>query len=280
MSGRRQDDRGHGRCPMVHEIPVFSGRIVYQMRWWSVVICLVLFFFLPDDVSKILAALGFAAMLLLLGLTDKLLKKCTWQFYGSYIEKNSFGIQRRFYYEEITELLSCRKMRVTACCFKVPTGRGAIKFHYELVKEEQQKQFIEGYQFLKGKIQMELPELNWKVMDLMDRSYYYRKIRRRSGAFMLLGGLFTVVSWYALAGWGHLIAGPGVFGIAIGLALEYTQIKSLYEGIYFGKKNESRIQDIFMQYDTIKLRKTGITYFWLLAAVVLTVGVNLLCVMG
>lgn len=46
------------------------------------------------------------------------------------------------------------------------------------------------------------------------------------------------------------------------------------------KKNESRIQDIFMQYDTIKLRKTGITYFWLLAAVVLTVGVNLLCVMG
>lgn len=218
--------------------------------------------------------ISLAALLIGGGLLKKPLRKCIWRFTETEAERVMFGHCTKISYQEIADALRSNNIKVTMTSFKVPKSRGYIAFHYEVGDAAAQERVLESYCFLCKKMEFlgvgdksVFPELTKRLVGQMDRSWFYKKGRRNSSIWMMISTLLCAA-----------LGGEMEFGglICIGLVLavvQYTQIRTLFKSIYFGKKIEEKIQATFENCLKADLRKTYITYLQLF-------GMTLVMVMG
>lgn len=61
----------------------------------------------------------------------------------------------------------------------------------------------------------------------------------------------------------------------LGQLVQYTMVGYLFKGIYFGKKVEKRISNMFAPYENAELRRVKVSYMRLVSAVLLAAAANL-----
>lgn len=178
------------------------------------------------------------------------------------------GAVRDYSYEEIIEALQTRKVKIQTNAFLIPKRRGYIAFYYEVGNADLQKEIKESYDFLAAKLPVKLPKLSQKAIHQMDRSFFFRTARRKCSVIMLLASIFMIFAEYDSIPACIIIMG-------IGLAVQYNMLNKLFKAIYFGKKEEEKIQQTFEAYPDVKVRKVRSSYIQMAAVVLTTAALNL-----
>ena len=219
--------------------------------------------------------ISLSALLIGGGLLKRPLRKCIWRFTETEAERIMFGHCTKISYQEIADALRTKNIKVTMTSFKVPKSRGYIAFHYEVGDAAAQERVLESYRFLCKKMEAlgvgeekSFPELTKRLVGQMDRSWFYKKGRRNSSIWMIISTLLC-------AGLGGEIEFDLFCIVAVLAAVQYTQIRTLFKSIYFGKTIEEKIQAVFSECLKVDLRKTHITYLQLFGMTIVMVLGNL-----
>lgn len=256
-----------------YKIPMFSARATRRMGTgvMGFVMVFILFELFGFEAGKIAVILGVDIFIAVYWYVSRLMKRCSWILQEDCIKEVGIGIKRDIFYEEIAEALRTRKIRIRGNCFQVPKKRGYISFYYEVGNHELQKKIKESYRFLGEKIPAEFPGLTNPVIQQMDRRFFYKKDRRSCIIVMLLSS--AAMFLYKLEAVPFMAVGI----VGLGQFIQYVMLKSLFKGIYFGKKTEEKIQKSFAKYPEVKVKKVWVTYAQMAAAVICTALLNLFC---
>lgn len=254
-----------------YEMPVFSGRTIRQARTYALIFGIVCMFLNITGIRKGMGYLfvpAFAVGLLLSWREKNIMKRCIWNFEEEGVRRNIFGFESYVSYGEMNEALQSRKVKITAAAFEVPRMRGYISFHYEVGNDKAQREVMESYKFLSKALCMKIPPLSLRVIQHMDRSFYYKRDRRNCVLLMIISAvpMIFVAEERLLAGF---------LFVGLGQLAQYAVLGSLFKGIYFGKKVEKRIQDMFIPYTNVELRKVRVSYSRMILAVILSAAANL-----
>lgn len=255
-----------------HEIPMFSGRVTRRMGSIAAVFIVI---FISADLIEVesgrLQMLILAVLVLFIAVywcLSHFMKKCVWRLQSGGIRRVMFGAVRDYSYEEIIEALQTRKVKIQMNAFLIPKRMGYIAFYYEVGNADLQKEIKESYGFLADKLPVKLPKLSQKTIHQMDRSYFYRMARRKYSMIMLLASILMIFTEYD-----SILA--GIIIIGIGLAVQYNMLNKLFKAVYFGKKEEEKIQKTFESYPDVKVRKVRASYIQMAAVALLTAALNL-----
>ncbi len=255
-----------------HEIPMFSERVTRRMD--SGVVLFIIIFILVDIIEvergrlQTMILTGLILFIVVYGCLSHFLKKCVWRLQKDSIKKVMFGISKDISYEEMTEALQTRKVKITSKAFLVPKRRGYIAFYYEVGNADLQKKIKEGYEFLVEKTSVKLPKLSQKTIRQMDRSFFYRITRIKCSAIMLVASFFMIFVEYET-----ILA--SIIIVGVGQVIQYNMLNKLFKAVYFEKKEEEKIQKTFEPYPDVKLRKVKPSYVHLAVMAVLTAALNL-----
>ena len=252
-------------------MPVFSGRTIHKTRLYIMMAGILCFFLDITEIRTGMIGLGIVAVVVCLVLNwqeKNITKQCIWIFEKEGIRRSFLGLEDYVSYREIHEALQSKKVKITATAFKLPRKRGYITFHYEVGNDKVQKVILESYEFLMKEINVEIPRFSLKVIRQMDRSFYFKRDRRNCVIFMLLSAIPMIFVGKENSLAGFLFA-------ALGQLVQYTMLGYLFKGIYFGKKVEKRISNMFAPYKNAELRKVKVSYMLLVPAVLLAAAANL-----
>ena len=254
-----------------YEIPIFPGRM--RRRTGVAILIIVFVNFMIEEIIKMrfprILLLLEAAVLILLGEKVKhLLERCVWRIEANGVRRTVFGVTKYISYGEIAEAMRARKIEVTSTAFRIPENRGYISFYYEVGNGPVQSRIMEAYRFFAGKVPGPLPKLSYNVIGNMDRSFYYKKERRNSSIIMIAASIALGTVDGDSVAFGCICA-------ALGLIVQYAVLGNLFTAVYFGKKVEKKIQDLFAQYPNVKLRKVRISYVKMLFIIFAAVGMNM-----
>lgn len=280
------------------EIPVFAGRATRRFDTLTGFFILIGIFCLLQRVligrwyGIQIFFVSIAVLLVGIRLLRKPLENCICRFGENDIERVIFGYSTKISYQEIADALQTKKIKVTMTSFKVPKKHGYIVFHYEVGALAVQEHVLDSYHYLCEKIESLhsrnlkpksevmpweaekdssgkkseksgvpkedsfFPEMTKRLIGQMDQSWFYKKMRWSSSFWMI------ATSWMCVFVGVDMEVGL-IFVIGVMLILQYTQIKTLFKSIYFGKKIEEKIQAVFENCRKADLRKVHVTYLQL-----------------
>lgn len=254
-----------------HEIPMFSARVTKRMGT-GVLVFAVLFFCLDligAEKGKMLLIAGGILFVVIYWYLSRIMKRCVWKLQEDCVREAGLTGSREISYEEITEALRIKRIKVTTTSFKVPKRRGYISFHYEVGNTKLQKEIKESYRFLGEKVSAEFPKLTKTVIQQMDRRFFYRKDRRSSSIVMILSSFVMLLYKTGPVIWCIVVVG-------FGQLIQYLMLDNLFKGIYFGKKVEEKIQKTFAASSNVSVRRVWISYIQMALVVLLTAFMNLI----
>lgn len=254
-----------------YEMPVFSGRTMRKIESYIMIVAFVCLFLALTEIRKGMGVLfvpGFVVFLFLRWQEKNIMKRCVWNFGAEGACRRIWGFESCVSYGEINEALQSRKIKVTATAFQIPKMKGYITFHYEVGNDKAQIATMESYKFLLKHISVKTPPLSLRVIQQMDRSFYYKRIRRNCALFM---PVFAIPMIFV----GSESVLIGFLRVGLGQIAQYAMLLFLFRGIYFGKKAEKKIEDMFAPYGNVELRRVNVSYARMAVSVVLSAAANL-----
>lgn len=249
-----------------HEIPVFSGRLIRKIKLYVMVFAVICLIFVSR--MMMLFVIAFLTAVVLTWQEKNIMKKCIWSFEEEGARRVIFRFECYVPYEEIYEALQHKKVKIGAASFKIPKGRGNITFYYEVGNDKVQKEIIKSYKFLMSKVNVKIPRLSLRVIQHMDRSYLYWRDRRNCVFLMLISAAPMIFA-------GDESLPAAALFIVLGQLVQYFMLERLFKGIYFGKKEEETIGEMFSAYTNVKIRRVKASYGRMVWAVLLSAAANL-----
>ena len=232
---------------------------------FCILLIMVLFFSEGGAMVVRLIVLGIIFLGLQLGKKGilKYLDRQEYLFYEDRIEVAGWK-KKVIPYDEILMALQTRKIQVRKEMFCILIGeKGFLKLQYEIGEKRRERKQRECIAFLNEKLPVPLPEMTNRMKDILDRNYYFSKMRKTSGRWILVCAL---IHGFLLAAIGGL---EMVMMTVMALVLQLTFLFTMFHRTEWGRKARARLDEELKEYPHLEVKVKQVTYtrVWIVTAV-------------